>query len=165
MFYKQILSKTRILPSYPSNHWGLVIKEHWYEPSHVWTHGTKPKPVKFCDTKLNLLLIAEIRINRNFLPQSQTVVVWMNRDQRPGYLQKVECNHPGPSLVPTAEAISCSVWKENWSISHDQKAGFLLRGTLSVDIMIPSCNHYICRTSSFLCQSQQGTVASWFWKQ
>lgn len=30
----------------------------------------------------------------------------MNRDLRPNYPQKVECGHPGQSLVPAAEAIS-----------------------------------------------------------
>lgn len=160
MFYKQKLSKIGILPSYSSNHWGLV-----YEPSHVWTSRRKPRLVRFCGTKLNLPLIAEIRINWNLSSESQTVVVWMNMEQRLGYPQKVECSHPGQGLVRTVEAISCSFWKENWSISHDQKAGFLVRGNLSVDIMIRSCNHYICTTSSLLCQPQQGTVASWFWKQ
>ena len=122
MFYKQKLSKIRVLPSYPCNHSGLLIKAHWHEPFCGWTTGTKRKLVRFCDTKLNLPLIAEIRINGNLLSESQTVVVWMNRDQRPGYPLKVECSCPGQGLVSTVEVVSCSpkreleylTWSEGW---------------------------------------------------
>lgn len=73
VFYKQKLSKIGMLPSYPPNHRGLVINEHWYEPSHAWTGRMKPKLVRFSDIKLSLPLITEIRINWNLLSGSQTV--------------------------------------------------------------------------------------------
>lgn len=75
VFYKQKLSKIGKLPSYPLNHSGLVIKEHWYEPFHALTRRTKPKLVRFSDNKLSLPLKTEIRINENLLSKSQTVVV------------------------------------------------------------------------------------------
>lgn len=106
--YKQELSKIGMLTSYPSNHWGLSYKGTLLWAISMFELLQQKQLVRFCDTKVNPPLIAEIRINWNFYLSSKLwwfAWTWARLSTEGGM-------HPPRFRIQTVEAVSCSFWRE-----------------------------------------------------